>query len=103
MTKQELQDYLEQNSTGYNTFISKATDDQLERNKRRAPAKRWNETKINRATEKMWKDVVTNMYDKLKAQIGKTSFNGYEKWVEFINEYDVLEAFEDSMNELEFE
>lgn len=103
MTKQELQDYLEQHSNGYQTFIGKATDDQNSRNSRRSPAKRWNEIKINRAAEKMWKEVVSNVHDKIKSQVGNTSVNGYQKWVEFMNEFAIIESFDDSMNELEFE
>lgn len=103
MNKQELQEYLEQHSNGYHTFISKANDDQLERNKRRAPAKRWNETRVERAVDKMWLEVVANVYDKMSKQIGSTSFNGYQKWIAFIEENEIIESFDDSMNELDFE
>lgn len=99
MNKKELQEYLEQHSSGYQTFITKATDDQLERNKRRAPAKRWNETKMERAVDKMWLEVVTNVFDKLSKQIKSTN---KQTWLSFMDEHDIIESFDDSMNELEF-
>ena len=80
----EFKEWLEKNTTGYETFIVKATNYQIEKNKNRPPKKRWDDKKI----------------DKEK---GVPLINGREIWLEFIEEQGLIEFFNDSMAELEFE
>lgn len=103
MTINEFLEYLENNLSSYNLFIDKATEHQLEKNKKRPPKKRWDEKKMNRAVETMWKSSMQVAYDKVKTEIGIPRFDGYERWVEFIGEKELLEAINDSISELEFE
>lgn len=55
-----------------------------------------------REAEKMWTDVVTSLYDKLRME---SSIKGKEPiyWVKFIADKEILDNFENSMAELEFE
>lgn len=102
MNTDELNQYLKSNSSAYKIFIEKALDDQKARNERRPVAKRWDIGKIERKAEKMWTDVVTSLYDKLRME---SSIKGKEPiyWVKFITDKEILDNFENSMAELEFE
>lgn len=100
MDKEELLEYIETNSGVKDKFMEKALDYQNGKNHKRPFAKRWNETKVERAADKMFNTVLDNIFDKLKPAI-KSSDN--KKWIMFIEENNVLEDLEDSMGEISFE
>ncbi|MBX8978969.1 hypothetical protein [Enterococcus gallinarum] len=100
----EFKKYLEENSTGYNIFIEKATEMKNEKNKKRTgKTKKWSETKIQRQVEEMWKEVALNAYNTIRAEKGVPRYNGDQIWIDFMNENNFLEMFDDGMNELELE
>ncbi len=103
MTFNEFLTYLESNLSNYDLFFIKSEEYQLEKNKKRPPKKRWDEKKINRAIDTMWKSSMQVAYDKVKTEIGVPRFDGYEKWIDFLDEKEMLEAINDSISELEFE
>ena len=51
----------------------------------------------------MWKQVATNLYQTIRKEKGVPLINGKEIWLEFIEEQGLIEFFNDSMAELEFE
>lgn len=65
--------------------------------------KRWDDKKIDKAVLEMWKQVVTNLYQTIHKEKGVPLINGKEIWLEFIEEQGLIEFFNDSMAELEFE
>lgn len=100
----DFKKWLEENANGYQVFINKANDLQEERNKKRTgKTKKWNEAKIERVVNGMWSDVAQNAYNKIKAEKGIPTYNGTQIWIDFIEEVNFIEMFDDSMNELEFE
>lgn len=103
MTFNEFLTYLESNLSNSDLFFIKSEEYQLEKNKKRPPKKRWDEKKINRAIDTMWKSSMQVAYDKVKTEIGVPRFDGYEKWINFLDEKEMLEAINDSISELEFE
>ncbi|MGX7394037.1 hypothetical protein [Carnobacterium mobile] len=103
MTFKEFLEYINENLSGKSTFYEKAMEDQLARNGRRAPAKRWNETKIDRAIDKMWVELVRNIYDKFKSTINSKSSDPYQGWIDFMNKNESLEKLDEMIVDLEFE
>lgn len=100
----EFKKYLEDNSRGYKIFIVKAINLQNEKNKKRTgKQKKWPEAKIERQVLEMWKQVVLNAYNSIRAEKGVPKYNGEQIWIDFMNEVNFIEMFDDSMNELEFE
>jgi hypothetical protein len=100
----EFKKYLEDNSRGYEVFVVKATDLQNEKNKKRTgKQKKWSETKIERRVSEMWKDVALNAYNSIRSEKGVPKYNGDQIWIDFMNEVNFLEMFDDGMNELEFD
>ena len=96
MELKTFKQYLEENSRGYRIFTSKALDYQIAKNK-------WNDAKIERTVQEMWKQVSENAYEKIKAQKGK-AYPGSDKiWIDFMNEIEFIDMFDESMAELEFE
>lgn len=65
MNKNELFEYIESNSTVITIFKNKVRADQKLKNKKRQPAKRWNESKIERTVDKITDDFINIVYDKL--------------------------------------
>ena len=52
MNKEELLEYIDNNSTAVANFKDKVRTDQQVRNKKRQPAKRWNDARIERQVDK---------------------------------------------------
>ena len=99
MTKQELLDYLEQNSGALTSFRVKSLDYQNMKNQKRQPAKRWNETKVDRAVDKMVKEFIESIHQKMTFNVKGDS---YDAWIQFMEQNEVLEGLEESVNEMEF-
>ena len=65
MNKNELLEYIDNNSAAITIFKDKVRTEQETKNKKRQPAKRWNEVKIERTVDKFTDDFISNVYDKL--------------------------------------
>lgn len=98
-----FKEYLETNATGYEKFIAKATKYQQLKNKARSPKNRWPEKKVERAINAMWDQVVQAAYEKIKQQKGRAHAGSEQIWIQFMNENDFLELFNESLDEIEFE
>ena len=102
MEIKELETYLEENSKVKSIFMEKALELQQEKNAKRQPAKRLNEAKINRIIDKMWDQVLGNIHDSIMRQLkGKTSYLG-DKWPQFMEDNEILDMLEESMESIEF-
>lgn len=102
MNTVQLQKFIGDNSQVEAIFMQKALAYLNSKNKKRQPAKRWNEEQITRQAEKMYAQVVENLYGKLHTQVKANRFTPAEKWLKFINENEVLDGMEESMIELDF-
>ena len=94
MTYKEFLEYLENNFDGYEIFMEKA------KNQKRPAKSRWNENKVQKATNEMWKKAMQPLYDTLKREI-KSGIS--YKWLEYISQHEVLENLRDAMADLSFE
>lgn len=100
MKYKEFLQYLEENLSGYETFIRKATAYQEEKNQKRQAKKRWNDEKVQAAAYDMWKTSMQTLYDNLKHEIG----SGSEFiWKEYIEKNNVLESVNDGISDLSFD
>lgn len=100
----DFKEWLEENANGYGIFIRKAHDLQEEKNKKRTGKnKKWNEARIEKEVESMWVMLVQNAHEKIKSQKGMPDHNGKQIWIDFMNEINFIEMFDDSVSELEFE
>lgn len=99
----EFTEWMEENSNSYEVFSSKWYDYQTEKNKKRQPAKRWDDKKIKRSGDEQWKQIITNAYQKIRTEKGIPLVNGSQIWIEFMNEVSFIEMFDDGINEIEFE
>lgn len=100
MTYKEFLEYLENNFDGYEVFMEKAAAYQQLKNLKRPPKIRWNDGKVYKATNEMWKKAMQPLYDKLKLEIKSKIFY---KWVEYIKQHEVLECLRDGIAELNFD
>lgn len=103
MTKEEFENYVVENCEAKELFYEKSRAKQQKTNKGRPAARRWNDTKIERAVDKMWDPVIEDLYNKVRAAVNKQSNYSSQNWVPFIEESELLELFEDSMQQLDFD
>ncbi|WP_436697247.1 hypothetical protein [Lactiplantibacillus pentosus] len=101
MNTVQLQKFISDNSQVEVIFMQIAFEYLNSKNKKRQPAKRWNEEQITRQAEKMYAQVVEDLYNKLHTQVKANRFTPAEKWIQFINQNEVLDGLEESMIELE--
>lgn len=100
MTYKEFLEYLENNFDGYEVFMEKAAAYQQSKNQRRPAKSRWNDGKVYKATTEMWKKAMQPLYDNLKREI-KSGIS--YKWIEYIEQHEVLEGLRDAMADLSFD
>lgn len=100
MTYKEFLEYLENNFDGYEIFMEKAAAYQESKNQKRPAKSRWNENKVQKATNEMWKKAMLPLYDTLKREI-KSGIS--YKWMDYIAQHEVLENLRDAMADLSFE
>lgn len=98
----EFKEWLETNSTGYEVFLIKATEYQNAKNKDRAPKKRWDNKKIDRVVNDMWKQVSINAFERIKLA-RKEANAGMKTWEQFLNEIEFVETFNDGISEMTFD
>ena len=103
MNKEELLEYIDNNSTAVSTFKDKVRTDQQVRNKKRQPAKRWNDARIERQVDKFTDEFISNIYDKLSHAIKANNHTPKGKWVKFIEENELLDDLEESVSMIDFE
>lgn len=69
MDREEFETYLNANSRAVALFRSRALSYQHSQNRKRAASKRWSETAVASAVDKMVSQFVDNVYDKLNANV----------------------------------
>ncbi|RND87007.1 hypothetical protein FAM18175_02825 [Lacticaseibacillus paracasei] len=103
MDCEEFETYLNANSRVVAIFRSQALAYQHSKNRQRAASKRWSETAVASAVDKMVSQFVDNVYDKLKANIKANKFQPYESWVNFIESNEVLDNLEETVSGIKFD
>lgn len=101
MNKNELLEYIDTNSTAITTFKDKVRAEQEAKNKKRQPAKRWNDAKIERFVNKYTDDFISNVYDKLYKGVKNNRNAPRNKWIEFIETNEILDSLEESVSMME--
>ena len=101
MNKNELLEYIDNNSAAITIFKDKVRTEQEAKNKKRQPAKRWNEVKIERTVDKFTDDFISNVYDKLYKGVKANRNTPRDKWIEFIETNEILDSLEESVSMME--
>ncbi|WP_289760218.1 hypothetical protein [Lactobacillus taiwanensis] len=101
MNKNELLEYIDNNSTAITIFKDKVRTEQEAKNKKRQPAKRWNEAKIERTVDKFTDDFIGNVYDKLYKGMKANRNTSNEEWIAFIETNEILDDLEESVSMME--
>ena len=103
MNKEELLEYINNNSTAIANFKDKVRADQQAKNKKRQPAKRWNDARIERQVDKFTDEFIGNIHDKLSRAIKANNHTPKERWIKFIEENELLDDLEESVSMIDFE
>lgn len=101
MNKNELLEYIDNNSTAITIFKDKVRAEQEAKNKKRQSAKRWNEAKIERTVDKFTDDFIGNIYDKLYKGMKANRNTSSQKWIDFIETNEILDDLEESVSMME--
>lgn len=101
MNRSELLEYINSNSAAITIFKDKVRTEQETKNKKRQPAKRWNEAKIERTVDKFTDDFIGNIYDKLYKGMKANRNTSSQKWIDFIETNEILDDLEESVSMME--
>lgn len=101
MNTDELKQYLAENSQVENRFMEKALDYLNQKNLDRAPARRYNETMVQRQADKLYDELLENVNSKIASQ--NRGPQTKESWIKIMAANNLLEGLEDSMSDLSFE
>lgn len=101
MTKNELLEYIDANSSAITIFKDKVRSDQEAKNKKRQPAKRWNEAKIERTVDKFADEFIGSVYDKISKGLKANQNTPTQQWINFIENNEILDSLEESVSMME--
>lgn len=101
MNKSELLEYINSNSAAITIFKDKVRTEQEAKNKKRQPAKRWNEAKIERIVDKFTDDFIGNVYDKLYKGMEANRNTPSQEWINFLETNEILDDLEESVSMIE--
>ncbi|MBB1078920.1 hypothetical protein H5S09_03975 [Limosilactobacillus sp. STM2_1] len=101
MNKNELLEYIDNNSSAITIFKDKVRTEQEAKNKKRQPAKRWNEAKIERIVDKYTDDFIGNVYDKLYKAVKANRNTPIQEWIAFIETNEILDDLEENVSMME--
>ncbi|MGO2099960.1 hypothetical protein [Vagococcus salmoninarum] len=102
MTINEFITYLESLMTAKDAFYVKFTENEETKNMERSPAKRWNETIIERAVDKHWLEFMNHIYDQVATKV-KVTTPANQGWLDFINSGEFINSLDQSIHEMEIE
>ena len=102
MNKNELLEYIDNNSTAITIFKDKVRVEQEAKNKKRQPAKRWNEAKIERTVNKFTDDFIGNVYDKIYKGMKANRNTSSQEWIDFLETNEILDDLEESVSMIDF-
>lgn len=103
MTMNNFTEYMKDNLTGYQKFYEKALEFQNAKNQKRQKDKRWNEVKIERAVNDMWKKSMEVLYHKIKPEVrNNEKLFGKKAWFKYMDEKNIFEMLNESLSEVEF-
>ena len=97
INKNELLEYIDNNSTAITIFKDKVRTEQEAKNKKRQP----NEAKIERTVDKFTDDFISNVYDKLYKGMKANRNTSSQKWIAFIETNEILDDLEESVSMME--
>ena len=102
MNKNELLEYIDANSSAITIFKDKVRTEQEAKNKKRQPAKRWNEAKIERTVNKFTDDFIGNVYDKIYKGMKANRNTSSQEWIDFLETNEILDDLEESVSMIDF-
>lgn len=101
MNKSELLEYIDSNSAAITIFKDKVRTEQEAKNKKRQPAKRWNEAKIERNVDKFTDEFIGSIYDKISKGLKANRNTPTQQWINFIEANEILDSLEESVSMME--
>ena len=99
MRYKEFLEYMEQNLSGYGIFMEKALNYQKKKNAGRPVAKRWNDSRIQKAAYDMWRQAMEPLYNNLKVEIDSSL---PQEWDVYISGHEILESVTEGIREMDF-
>lgn len=97
MTFKEFESYMRKNLRSSKDFCKKAYVFQQRLNKNRDSKKRLSDEQLKREVQTMWENAMRPLYEKIDSDRKRQSFES------FIREYEILEAVDNEMCDVEFE
>lgn len=103
MDKKTFQAHIESRINALDNFYDRAFEYQIEKNKQRPKKKRWNEAKVQRTTDNMYKQLIDGIYEKIKVLVEDKGKQPDNQWFLYLERHELYESIEMSIYEIEFE
>lgn len=100
MNEDDLKTYLIKNSRVADLFMEKCLPYLQAQNEEKAPARRLNDTMLQREADKLFDEFIGNIYGRMTSQLPGSATE--DQWISYMDNNDMLEGLEDSMSELNF-
>lgn len=102
MNFKQFVDYMEERLSNKPVYYENGLAEQKKKNRRRAPAKRWSDDQMEHEVDKEWRGQLEKVYDVIQAQIKRDLMDPQKPWLDFINEYNIVDGFNEDIAEITF-
>ncbi|MGJ8902475.1 hypothetical protein ACEPQ5_06845 [Staphylococcus aureus] len=103
MDKKTFQEHIERRISALDNFYDRALEFQIEKNKKRPKKSRWNEAKVERAANTMYKQLIDGIYEKIKGLVEDNGKQPDNQWFLYMEKHELYDSIEMSIYDIEFE
>lgn len=102
MTFAEFVDFMETNLSNVPVYYEHALAEEQRKNHNRQSARRWNDTRLARAVDKLWATQLETIFNTIRSRIKTDKMDPAKPWLDFIAQYNVIESFDENIPEINF-
>lgn len=103
MNIKEFQEHMENNLNGLSSFWDRAIEYHVAENDKLTKSKRWSDDKIYNTVNRMYNQLIENMYVKVKFLVEENGKKTNAQWIEFLEKNDLYEEIDESLIDVQFD
>lgn len=103
MNIKDFQEHMENNLNGLSSFWDRAIEYQITENNKLTKSKQWSDDKIYNTVNRMYNQLIENMYVKVKSLVEEKGKKTDEQWIAFLEEKNLYEEIDESLIDVQFD
>ena len=103
MNIKDFQEHMENNLNGLSSFWDRAIEYHVTENNKLTKSKQWSDDKIYNTVNRMYNQLIENMYIKVKSLVEEKGKKTGEHWIKFLEDKNLYEEIDESLIDVQFD